>query len=147
MFTQVVPTTVSFAGASLTNRVLLREWDDRSAQGLFRYDVSHCETKVTPGVYAFVLQLNEGRANKKRATEFSVDQVVQPYAHSKFNFTKAAMKEVRCATSSFPVRTACACIIQSKTLLDAGPNRGSNPNVLRSCRSLCSSVLPYLLKC
>lgn len=118
LYTQVVPTTVSFAGAgaSLTDRVLLREWDDRSAQGLFRYDVSHCETKVTPGVYAFVLQLNEGRANKKRATEFSVDQVVQPYAHNKFNFTKAAMKEVRCASPGSCMHCG-KCMIQSKSCL------------------------------
>lgn len=82
-------------GGSLTDRMLIHEWDERAEQGLFRYDVTQCETKVTPGVYAFVLQLNEGRANKKRATEFAVDQVVQAFAPGKFNFTKAAMKEVR----------------------------------------------------
>jgi len=45
-------------------------------------------------VYGFVGQLNEGRASKKRATEFAVDQVCQPFSPGKFNFTKAAMKEV-----------------------------------------------------
>lgn len=40
-----------------------------------RYDVTACPTKVVPGVYGFVAQLNEGRATKKRATEFRVDQV------------------------------------------------------------------------
>lgn len=39
-------------------------------------------------------QLNEGRASKKRATEFRVDKVVQPFDGGKFNFQKAAMKEV-----------------------------------------------------
>lgn len=51
--------------------------------------------QVTQGVYGFIAQLNEGRATKKRATEFRVDQVVQPFEPAKFNFTKAAMKEVR----------------------------------------------------
>lgn len=125
---------------SLPEKVLCKEWDRRSEQGLFRYDVKACETKVscqlplfalrvvvcaacgrvycvrappwdssagqyvcvrvacvlqvTEGVYGFVAQLNEGRASKKRATEFRVDKVVQPFDGSKFNFQKAAMKEV-----------------------------------------------------
>jgi GDP-L-galactose phosphorylase len=45
-------------------------------------------------VYGFIAQLNEGRATKKRATEFCVDRVCQPFNGSKFNFRKAAMKEV-----------------------------------------------------
>ena len=47
-----------------------------------------CPTKVVPGLYGFVAQLNEGRYSKKRPTEFRVDQVIQPFDHSKFNFTK-----------------------------------------------------------
>jgi hypothetical protein len=42
-----------------------------------RYDVTACPTKVVPGTYGFVAQLNEGRYSKKRPTEFRVDQVVQ----------------------------------------------------------------------
>ena len=34
-----------------------------------------CPTKVIPGMFGFVAQLNEGRATKKRPTEFRVDQV------------------------------------------------------------------------
>ena len=45
-------------------------------------------------MYGFIAQLNEGRASKKRATEFRVDKVVQPFDGGKFNFQKAAMKEV-----------------------------------------------------
>lgn len=44
-------------------------------QGLFRYDVTACATKLVPGIYGFVAQLNEGRANNKRLTEVRVDQV------------------------------------------------------------------------
>eukprot|EP00887_Chlorella_sp_A99_P001894 scaffold18.g1894.t1 len=65
----------------------------RSA-GLFRYDVTACPTKMVPGSYGFVAQLNEGRQSKKRPTEFLVDQVDQPFDPAKFNFTKALQKEV-----------------------------------------------------
>lgn len=33
--------------------------------------------QVLDGVYGFVAQLNEGRATKKRPTEYSIDKVVQ----------------------------------------------------------------------
>lgn len=50
-----------------------------------------CPTKVVPGLYGFVAQLNEGRYSKKRPTEFRVDQVIQPFDPSKFNFTKVGV--------------------------------------------------------
>jgi GDP-L-galactose phosphorylase len=79
---------------SLLDSVLLAMWEECSEQGLFRYDVTACPTKVVPGLYGFVAQLNEGRYSKKRPTEFRVDQVIQPFDHSKFNFTKAFRREV-----------------------------------------------------
>jgi len=59
-----------------------------------RYDVTACPTKVVPGLYGFVAQLNEGRYSKKRPTEFRVDQVVQVFDANKFNFNKAYKREV-----------------------------------------------------
>ncbi|EPS59998.1 hypothetical protein M569_14805, partial [Genlisea aurea] len=76
------------------NSLLLREWEDRMQRGLFRYDVTACETKVIPGKYGFIAQLNEGRHLKKRPTEFCVDMVLQPFDESKFNFTKVGQEEV-----------------------------------------------------
>ncbi|CAL9092635.1 unnamed protein product [Musa acuminata var. zebrina] len=64
------------------------------SRGLFRYDVMACETKVIPGEYGFVAQLNEGRHLKKRPTEFRVDRVLQPFDRAKFNFTKVGQEEV-----------------------------------------------------
>jgi GDP-L-galactose phosphorylase len=64
------------------------------ARGLFRYDVTACETKVIPGNLGFVAQLNEGRHLKKRPTEFRVDRVLQPFDAAKFNFTKVGQEEV-----------------------------------------------------
>lgn len=74
--------------------LVLGEWEDRVQRGLFRYDVTACETKVIPGRYGFIAQLNEGRHLKKRPTEFRVDKVLQPFDESKFNFTKVGQEEV-----------------------------------------------------
>ncbi|XP_039055745.1 GDP-L-galactose phosphorylase 1-like [Hibiscus syriacus] len=59
---------------------ILGEWEDRMQRGLFRYDVTACETK--------------GRHLKKRPTEFRVDKVLQPFDENKFNFTKVGQEEV-----------------------------------------------------
>lgn len=64
------------------------------SRGLFRYDVTACETKVIPGEQGFIAQLNEGRHLKKRPTEFRVDRVLQPFDPAKFNFTKVGQEEV-----------------------------------------------------
>ena len=85
---QVVPQRSTLDG------LLLSEWEDRAERGLFRYDVTACPTRVLRGAYGFVAQLNEGRASKKRPTEFCVDVVAQPFDASKFNFTKALQAEV-----------------------------------------------------
>ncbi|KAJ0751348.1 putative GDP-L-galactose/GDP-D-glucose: hexose 1-phosphate guanylyltransferase [Helianthus annuus] len=68
--------------------------EDRVERGLFRYDVTACSTKVIPGDYGFIAQLNEGRHLKKRPTEFRVDKVLQPFDGSKFNFTKVGQEEI-----------------------------------------------------
>ena len=86
--TQVVPQR------SILDSLLLAEWEDRAEAGLFRYDVTTCATRVMQGAYGFVAQLNEGRASKKRPTEFRVDQVDQPFDDDKFNFTKARQHEI-----------------------------------------------------
>ncbi|GAB4832414.1 Phosphate metabolism transcription protein [Ancistrocladus abbreviatus] len=79
---------------SFLNDLLLGLWEDRMRRGLFRYDVTVCETKIIPGIYGFIAQLNEGRHLKKRPTEFRVDQVLQHFDENKFNFTKVGQEEV-----------------------------------------------------
>ncbi|KAF9599015.1 hypothetical protein IFM89_033360 [Coptis chinensis] len=74
--------------------LLLGEWEDLVQRGLFRYDATACETKVIPGEYGFIAQLNEGRHLKKRPNEFQVDKVLQPFDENKFNFTKVGQEEV-----------------------------------------------------
>ncbi|KAL3719491.1 hypothetical protein ACJRO7_004455 [Eucalyptus globulus] len=74
--------------------LLLGQWENRMNRGLFRYDVTTCKTKVIPGGYGFIVELNEGRHLKKRLTEFRVDQVLQDFDEKKFNFTKVGQEEV-----------------------------------------------------
>ncbi|KAG0598711.1 hypothetical protein M758_12G095300 [Ceratodon purpureus] len=76
------------------DELLLAQWEDRMVRGLFRYDVTACETKMLPGEYGFIAQLNEGRHLQKRPTEFRVDQVLQTFDPKKFNFTKVGQEEV-----------------------------------------------------
>lgn len=76
------------------NNLLLGQWEDRMSRGLFRYEVTTCETKVISGKYGFIAQVNEGRHLKKRPTEFCIDKVLQPFDNNKFNFTKAGQEEV-----------------------------------------------------
>ncbi|KAL2472938.1 GDP-L-galactose phosphorylase 2 [Forsythia ovata] len=82
------------APVAFLDSLLLGEWEDRMQRGLFRYDVTACETKVIPGEHGFIAQLNEGRHLKKRPTEFQVDKVLQPFDENKFNFTKVGQEEV-----------------------------------------------------
>lgn len=79
---------------SFLNNLLLGKWEDCMIRGLFRYDVTSCETKVISGKHGFIAQLNEGRHLKKRPTEFRVDKVLQPFDENKFNFTKVGQEEV-----------------------------------------------------
>ncbi|CAK7324900.1 unnamed protein product [Dovyalis caffra] len=76
------------------HNLLLGQWEDRMSCGLFRYDVTACDTKIIPGRYGFIAQLNEGRHLKKRPTEFRVDMVLQDFDETKFNFTKVGQEEV-----------------------------------------------------
>ncbi|CAI5997607.1 unnamed protein product [Closterium sp. NIES-65] len=70
------------------------EWNRKFQEGLFRYDVTACESKVIEGRLGFIAQLNEGRHSKKRPSEFPMDKVLQPFDPSKFNFTKAGQNEM-----------------------------------------------------
>ena len=86
--------SVKFHHQSLLDSLTIAEWESKMDQGLFRYDVTTCPTHVMPGNYGFIAQLNEGRAAKKRPTEFQVDKVIQAFDDAKFNFCKAGQNEI-----------------------------------------------------
>nr|BAB90526.1 B1065G12.8 [Oryza sativa Japonica Group] len=50
--------------------------------------------EVLPGEHNFVATLIEGRDQKKRPTQFGMNQVLQPFDSVKFNFTKVSPEEV-----------------------------------------------------
>ncbi|CAG9461401.1 unnamed protein product [Pedinophyceae sp. YPF-701] len=78
---------------SYLDALIMHGWEERAH--LLRYSMADVETKlVTDGPLPWIAQLNEGRYLKKRPTEVRVDQVVQPYDASKFNFNKALQEEV-----------------------------------------------------
>lgn len=79
---------------TLVDMTMLALWENCASNGLFRYDVTACSTKTLSGVYGFIAQLNEGRASKKRPTEFRIDEVLQPFDENKFHFGKAFLQEV-----------------------------------------------------
>lgn len=105
---------VSLEGLSLAksylDAVIMHGWEERA--DLLRYSMDSIETRVLRGgPLPWVVQLNEGRFSKKRATEVRVDVVRQPFDDSKFNFTKALQREVlfkfeRSATGESEFHTA-----------------------------------------
>jgi GDP-L-galactose phosphorylase len=74
---------------------------------------------MIPGRIGFLAQLNEGRALKKRPTEFRVDLVKQDFDPSKFNFTKAAQKE---ALFQLDTASATRTYLRDAKVLDDSPH-------------------------
>ncbi|KAK1275489.1 GDP-L-galactose phosphorylase 1 [Acorus gramineus] len=128
------------------NTLLLGQWEDRVSRGLFRYDVTACETKVIEGEYGFVAQLNEGRHLKKRPTEFRVDRVLQPFDGNKFNFTKVGQEE---ALFRFEENPEGVTKYFSKAPADFSVNDSSNVVVINVSPIEYGHVLliPRVLEC
>ncbi|XP_068642212.1 GDP-L-galactose phosphorylase 2-like [Aristolochia californica] len=111
------------------NTLLLGQWEECMGRGLFRYDVTACQTKVIPGEYGFIAQLNEGRHLKKRPTEFRVDRVLQPFDQNKFNFNKVGQEEVlfmfqesdEGETHYYPNAPASSCESPSVVVINVSP--------------------------
>lgn len=92
-----------------------------------------CPTKVVPGLYGFVAQLNEGRYSKKRPTEFRVDQVIQPFDTTKFNFTKVCDDTVGMGP----------CGLGTVVLQRAGRQQQGYDSSCRDSRWLCDVTLAW----
>lgn len=61
--------------------------------GCFRYTLDDLQTKLLPGRFKLILQLNERRFADRRKPQ-QMTSVAQPFDESKFNFTKVHDKEV-----------------------------------------------------
>jgi len=79
---------------SLFDHHVCTGWDECVKLQKFKYDLSTTESRTLPGTLGFVAQLNEGRATKKRQTEFRIDTVNQDFDENKFNFNKVSGSEV-----------------------------------------------------
>ncbi|KAK7860340.1 gdp-l-galactose phosphorylase 1 [Quercus suber] len=77
--------------------LLLGEWEDRVQRGLFRYDVTACETKVIPGQHGFIAQLNEGRHLKKSPLSSVLIRFSSPLMET--NSTSLKLGKKRCSSS------------------------------------------------
>eukprot|EP00210_Caulerpa_lentillifera_P006859 g6556.t1 len=125
--TETHPLKLSTSSKLLTNEdtrspvemTMLALWENCFAKNLFRYDVTACSTKTLSGVYGFIAQLNEGRATKKRPTEFRVDQVLQSFDEDKFHFGKAFMQEV---LFQFDTDASMECLIEEDVCAGRSPN-------------------------
>ncbi|KAK3874665.1 hypothetical protein Pcinc_020413 [Petrolisthes cinctipes] len=67
--------------------VFLKQWEVSRALGLFKYSVEGVQTKVLPGKYQIVTQMNANRKSMKR-TPAHISKVKQSFDDDKFNFTK-----------------------------------------------------------
>lgn len=135
---------------STIDTVVTSLWDDCAARGLFRYDVSQCDSKIVPGKWGWVAQLNEGRASKKRPTELRVDAVLQPFDNNKFNFGKAYLKEALFQFEpKVPRSTAGFAANEYGSRMVETSNVSTDPTMVScavgSCSAMYAELVPYRL--
>lgn len=66
---------------------LQSRWKNALENGYFRYCLNIAHSRILPGKYSFLVQLNVDRYAKRRAPE-EITCISQPFDATKFNFTK-----------------------------------------------------------
>lgn len=84
----------SVSVGSTFDTTLCRLWDQKMAEGVFRYNLDDVKRKTLPGRFGIQVQLNEKRFTQRRKPETESTQVVMPFDADKFNFTKIKEAEV-----------------------------------------------------
>uniref|UniRef100_A0A224YYK8 Protein containing DUF4922 domain n=1 Tax=Rhipicephalus zambeziensis TaxID=60191 RepID=A0A224YYK8_9ACAR len=69
------------------DQLLQSKWNDAMTSGHFWYKLDKLDTRILPGKYGFVAQLNTKRANERRKPQH-VTSICMPFDGSIFNFTK-----------------------------------------------------------
>ncbi|XP_065309045.1 GDP-D-glucose phosphorylase 1 isoform X2 [Dermacentor albipictus] len=69
------------------DELLQSKWNEAMANGHFWYKLEKLETRILPGKYGFVAQLNTKRAQERRKPQH-VSSICMPFDGSIFNFTK-----------------------------------------------------------
>uniref|UniRef100_V5IF92 GDP-D-glucose phosphorylase 1 n=1 Tax=Ixodes ricinus TaxID=34613 RepID=V5IF92_IXORI len=116
------------------DRLLRSRWDDAMEKGHFWYRLDKLETRILPGKYRFVAQLNIKRAQERRKPQH-VSSVVMPFNPDLFNFTKVKDSEVL-----FELRKTDKCFTATKP----GHCVVINVSPLEYCNSL---LVPNLADC
>lgn len=89
---------------STFDQFLQEKWEKAESDGCFRYTLDDLQTRVLPGQFGFVAQLNLKRATQRRKPQL-IQSPNQPFDASVFNFTKVKPEEVLflvCADDSKP---------------------------------------------
>ncbi|XP_071835248.1 GDP-D-glucose phosphorylase 1-like isoform X2 [Apostichopus japonicus] len=75
------------------DQALQESWDRAKDGGHFRYDLVDLTTRILPGEYGFVAQLNTKRATHRRKPQ-EMRSLAQPFNPNNFNFTKVKPGEI-----------------------------------------------------
>ncbi|CAN7937852.1 unnamed protein product [Ixodes hexagonus] len=116
------------------DRLLRSKWDEAMEKGHFWYKLDKLETRILPGKYRFVAQLNIKRAQERRKPQ-DVSSVVMPFNSDLFNFTKVKDSEIL-----FRLRKTDEC----STATEPGHHVVINVSPLEYCNSL---LVPSLADC
>ncbi|XP_043276983.1 GDP-D-glucose phosphorylase 1 [Venturia canescens] len=74
------------------DNILGEKWEEAEEHGVFRYKL-RIKSKILPGRYKFLAQLNCERGTKRRPPE-SIESMSQPFHRDRFNFTKLNASEI-----------------------------------------------------
>ncbi|XP_068219841.1 GDP-D-glucose phosphorylase 1 [Palaemon carinicauda] len=120
--------------------VLTTKWREASDAGLFNYKTDSVITKILPGKYKIVAQLNSNRSKLRRRPE-DFRKIIEPIDPEKFNFTKIKPQEVLAEMQYCDSRTKD---LQSEKCQHTNHLQGS---LVINAAPICSThslLVPYL---
>lgn len=117
------------------DRLLRAKWEDAADKGYFWYRLDELETRVLPGKYMFVAQLNIRRAQERRKPQH-ITSVAMPFDPSQFNFTKIKDTEILFRIKRSSSDNTAASKASHYVVINVSP--------LEYCNAL---LVPYLEDC
>lgn len=75
--------------------VIQAGWTERMDKGLFRYQLGDLQTRILPGHYGYVAQLNIQRGIERRKPQ-EILSIQQEFNAKQFNFNKIHLEEIIC---------------------------------------------------
>ncbi|XP_071513080.1 GDP-D-glucose phosphorylase 1 isoform X2 [Panulirus ornatus] len=142
-----VYTTSSEHGQDLMSAfdsLLLQKWEAARDAGLFNYQVNHVETKLLPGKFRIVAQMNTKRKTMRRKPE-QITSVKQPFNPEKFNFTNIKKEEI---LAKLHYKQNCSKITDCEGMADG--DKTLEGSLAINNAPICYShslILPFLSQC